>query len=341
MNFQALDLQVRGFGVVSPGGIGPASLRREFPEAEETSLGRPEVKWPVSRVNLKEAWAASLQKEPRLRRASPLAYFLAESVSQALQGAGDIPRPRIGLIGAFFTGSLVYSRRFYADIVRRGQSFASPALFPETVFNSPLSHAAAMHGLSGHMYAVVGDETAWVTALQTAATWLALRRVDAVVVVGAEELDAVAVEAYQCAGWLKGPEPIRPSEGAGALLVFRGDASDPGTLAASASCPYASSRRAGTAAHAVLAGLPSCPIWPSSRLGWFHALEKNCAGPRLTAPPAGRSRDYAFTASAAWDTIRCLLRENGSGETLQPVWGCNHQISALHLRPPQSKFPGA
>jgi hypothetical protein len=341
MNLRPLNLQVRGIGVVSPAGMGPAALAREFPGTEESSLDGSGVRWPVSRIDMKEPWTIPFQKEPRLRRASSLAYFLAEAVSQALQGAGDIPKPRIGLIGAFFTGSLVYSRRFYADIVRRGQSFASPALFPETVFNSPLSHAAAVHGLSGNVYAMVGDETVWVTALQTATTWLALNRVDAVVVVGAEELDAVAMEAYACAGWLKGAEPIRPSEGAGALLVCRGRTPDSGILASSASRPYASSRKAGAAVASVLAGFPSsCPVWPSARLGWFHSLEKKWAGSRLTEP-LERSRDYAFTASAAWDTIRCILRASGTEQMIQPVWGCNHQISALHLRAPQSKFPGA
>ena len=101
------------------------------------------------------------------------------------------------------------SRRFVRD-----KSAASPALFPETVYNSPLSHVASVLGINGAAYAVVGDETAWLEALRVGATWLALDQVDGVVVVAAEEIDIISVEAFALSGWFQKNAAFRPSEGA-------------------------------------------------------------------------------------------------------------------------------
>ena len=108
----------------------------------------------------------------------------------------------------------------------RGQKSASPALFPETVFNSPASHVASVLGLNGAAYALVGDETAWVAALQTASVWLRQERVEQVLVMGAEEFDPVVLDAYRSARWLRrqnGATGFLTSEGAGRTLVRRAD----------------------------------------------------------------------------------------------------------------------
>jgi 3-oxoacyl-(acyl-carrier-protein) synthase len=49
-----------------------------------------------------------------------------------------------------------------------GASAASPLLFPETVFNAPASHLAAILGITGASYTLVGDGAVGVLALRMA-----------------------------------------------------------------------------------------------------------------------------------------------------------------------------
>src|SRR6201999_700475 len=90
----------------------------------------------------------------------------------------------------------------FEGILKHGQRTASPALFPETVFNSPGSHVASVLGLNGAVYALCGDESAWLSALKTAAVWLRRGRVRQVVVMGVEEFDPLVLDTYRTARWL-------------------------------------------------------------------------------------------------------------------------------------------
>ena len=108
-------------------------------------------------------------------------------------------------------------------LLRDGPRFASPNLFPETVFNSPTSHVAAVLGVAGPCYSLVGDDAAWVSAIRVAASWLATGSVDHALVIGAVELDPIVIDAFVTAGWLPPHEQTGyvPGEGAGALLLRR------------------------------------------------------------------------------------------------------------------------
>src|SRR5207249_6216755 len=72
-------------------------------------------------------------------------------------------------------------------------------------------------------YSVIGDETAWVSAISVAATWLANGIVENVLVIGAEEFDPILLDAYAAVRWLRRDGRYVPSEGAGALLLRRGE----------------------------------------------------------------------------------------------------------------------
>src|SRR5580658_9679814 len=162
------DFAVIGQGAVTPAGIGTAALFNGHPAQTMIPLvSRPERKWPVFKIDLTNAALVNWQKEARLRRASPVSSFLMEAAGQALANQDAAARAQTGLIVAFSTGCLAYSRRFFESIVTQGQKTASPALFPETVFNSPVSHIAAVFRLEGAAYALAGDETAWIAALKT------------------------------------------------------------------------------------------------------------------------------------------------------------------------------
>ena len=212
-------LEIIGRGVVFPGGLGVDCLANCFPKEPELekTLATPHQSFPVRKINLNWDKLARWRSEARLRRASPLAFYLAEAANQAMSSLGDIPLERVGLVCALGTGSINFSRKFYQGILSRGRHFASPALFPETVYNSPTSHIAALLNIKGACTTVVGDETAWVDALRVAQVWLACHTVEAVLVLAGEELDPIALDAFVCAGWFR--RGMVASEGAAAVLV--------------------------------------------------------------------------------------------------------------------------
>lgn len=329
-------LQICGRGAVSPLGVGVESLflagmaRQE----EMALLSRPEKKVPVFRVDLKQELWKRWQKEPRLRRASPIALFMAEAADQALRECPEAKGARIGLVAAFGTGSIVYSRRFFADFSRLGRNLASPALFPETVYNSPASHLAALFGLNGMAYSLAGDETAWLEALRVAKVWLALDQADYVLVVGAEELDAVAVEAYERSGWLKKGSAFRPSEGASAILLRPGrNEVKPVVFASETGWPYRNGREAASAADRMWPGIPDeARLYSSASanpLGSLEAMKIQSRGVSRSFSHAGE----AFAASTGWHAFRaCSCLEPGGIPVVMPVWGLNQQLGWAGFR---------
>lgn len=170
---------------------------------------------------------AALPPHPRLRRASAISRFAAAAGLRALKNSQP-DLARTALVFAISNGGVIYTRRFYADIVNTGAQSASPLLFPETVFNAPASHLAAILGIAGASYTVVGDGAVGILALKLAEDLLAATDIDACLVVAAEEIDPLVCEAYR--QWRLLRDPMRPeskrgmilSEGAGAVLLRNG-----------------------------------------------------------------------------------------------------------------------
>ena len=327
------NLAIIGQGAVTPAGIGTDALRATTPKPQMTAtLGEPKAEFPVLRIDLKDPAFARWQKEPRLRRASPITFFMVEAAEQALRGlpAGD--RAQTGLVVALSAGCLLYSRRFYEGIVRNGQRTASPALFPETVFNSPGSHVASVLGLNGAVDALCGDESAWISALKTAAIWLRRGRVRQVLVMGVEEFDPLVLDAYRSARWLRQPG-FRASEGAAALLVRAAAPDD--TLIITRThegLPYRTRAEAAFAARDLFNGIDATiPCHRTARHTWMERLERTATERRpefAAAPPPHLGT--AFTASIAWETLRAASAlETPRG--LVPVWGLNHRVGYLEL----------
>ena len=111
------------------------------------------------------------------------------------------------------TGCVNYSRRFY-DETLNDPATASPLVFPETVFNAPASHLAAMLGTTAINYTLVGDPGTFLQGLALAADWLQEARVDGCLVIGAEEVDWLTADAYRLFA-----TKVILSEGAGAVYV--------------------------------------------------------------------------------------------------------------------------
>lgn len=143
----------------------------------------------------------SLGRNPRLRRSSAISYFAAAAGLAALEKAGIEMTPEVSahtaIILAMASGGVVYTRKFYEQIVKQGANTASPLLFPETVYNAPASHLAALLGLDGMSYTLVGDASVGISALKFAEQLLATTDVQHCVVIGAEEVDWVLCEAYR------------------------------------------------------------------------------------------------------------------------------------------------
>jgi beta-ketoacyl synthase-like protein len=332
-----IDLAVIGQGAVSPAGLGfDALLHREPVPASVAGFGWPEEPWPVLRVDLKDPAFARWQREPRLRRASSITFFLVEAAEQALAGVSPADRAETGLIVAFSAGCITYSRRFFEGIVTQG--VASPALFPETVFNSPVSHVASVLGLNGAAYALAGDETAWVAALKTASVWLQQERVGQVLILGAEEFDPIVLDAYRSARWLRRQNSARgflASEGAAGILARRAGPEDTRRIAtARDGWIYRTKKEAAAAAERLLGESdPALPCHRSAQHNWLGSLEEKVTGKRPSI--AIDDRPYlgeAFTASAAWHTLRALTcLDHRLPRILLPVWGLNHQFGLLEL----------
>jgi 3-oxoacyl-(acyl-carrier-protein) synthase len=199
-------------------------------EPLSSPLGRD---YPVFRVP-----ASALAKapaHPRLRRSNAISRFAAVAGLEALQNANVKLDPEIAkraaLIFAVSNGGVIYTKRFYHDIVESGAQAASPLLFPETVFNAPASHLAAILGITGASYTLVGDGAVGTLALKMAEDLMASDALDQCLVVAAEEADWLLCDAYDKWRLLRSAPPIQPfgqpsrgtilSEGAGAILLAK------------------------------------------------------------------------------------------------------------------------
>jgi 3-oxoacyl-[acyl-carrier-protein] synthase II len=233
-----MSLAIAGMGWITPLGSSLAEVWERLRKGEEAvadSISDPlgEKPYPVFRVPV--AVLKDLPIHPRLRRASAISRFAVAAGLAALREGGlqidAVNAPRIALIFAISNGGVVYTKRFYHDIVATGADAASPLLFPETVFNAPASHLAAILGVAGSCYTLVGDGAVGLLAIRMAEDLMTDQRLEHCLVVGAEEVDWLLCDAYAKWRLVRAQPPIelfhKPakgmilSEGAGALLISR------------------------------------------------------------------------------------------------------------------------
>ena len=232
-----MSLAIAGMGWVTPLGTGIDSVWERLLQGEEasaTTISEQLTDRPYSVFRVPESAQKGIS-HPRLRRASAISRFAAIAGLQALESAG-LKREfqdteRVALIFAISNGGVTYTKRFYEEIVRTGAQAASPLLFPETVFNAPASHLAAILGLTGATYTLVGDGTVGLAAITMAEQLMANEGVDYCLIVGTEEIDWLLCDAYRRWRLLRLGPPIEPfsnqnhgiilSEGAGAIVLTR------------------------------------------------------------------------------------------------------------------------
>jgi 3-oxoacyl-[acyl-carrier-protein] synthase II len=233
-----MSLAIAGMGWVTPLGNGVDSVWKQLLQGYEATAAKISEQFGDRAYNafrVPESVLTSLAPHPRLRRASAISRFAAAAGLEALQAAGvkldSQSAERIALVFAISNGGVIYTKRFYREIVEAGAQSASPLLFPETVFNAPASHLAAILGITGATYTLVGDSAVGLLAIKMADDLMANEALDYCLVVGAEEADWILCDAYRRWRLLRLTPPVEPfsdkkrgmilSEGAGAVLLAR------------------------------------------------------------------------------------------------------------------------
>src|SRR2546429_4265958 len=232
-----MSLAIAGMGWVTPLGSGIDSVWKRLLQGHEASATTVSESVSDRRYTTFRVPESALTgfAQSRLRRASAISRFAAAAGLEALHNAGvklnSQNAERTALIFAISNGGVIYTKRFYRDIVEAGAQSASPLLFPETVFNAPASHLSAILGLTGASYTLVGDGAVGVAAIKMAEDMMANEGLDYCLVVGTEEVDWLLCDAYRRWRLLRSAPPTEPfsnqrrgmilGEGAGAILFAR------------------------------------------------------------------------------------------------------------------------
>ncbi|MEY2509387.1 MAG: hypothetical protein QOE26_150 [Verrucomicrobiota bacterium] len=362
-----MSLHIAGMGWVTPLGSGVEEvwsrlLNGESASAETLSspLGRD---YPVFRVP--ESATARAPAHPRLRRSSAISRFAAVAGLDALKSAGvkldsEIAQ-RTALIFAVSNGGVIYTKRFYHEIVESGAQAASPLLFPETVFNAPASHLAAILGITGATYTLVGDGAVGMLALKMAEDLMTSDTLDYCLVVGAEEADWLLCDAYRKWRLLRSAPPIEPfrepprgtilSEGAGAILLSlegRAPACPISIEKIAGGTNFRKQREAAAGIDAVFSELCATPpdlIAASANETFIDAAEQTAIGkhsPNARVYAVKGQLGESVGASSLWQTIcgaQALVTQHVPGFT-EPVslhsavvstCGLNQQVAGLRL----------
>ena len=312
---------------------------------------RPDTGWlenPISKrlvpvLRVPENLARDTATLPRLRRSSIISHLAVAAATDATASAGMTPDKlaRTALIFAASDGGVVYTRRFYADLVERGEGSGSPLLFPETVYNAPASHIAARLGLQGEVLTLVGDAAAGLTAIRTGCELLAAGEADFCLVAAAQEIDWITCEAYIRWGLIGDGSNHASvfSEGAAAIVLAR----DSAVCRVSATHPGYSCRteketeeRLGSVVNDLLAGSHvalsvSCASGTRLGLAEKHCLERLLPNAKVLAPKSVLGESLACSTMQQVIAGVLGLRESGGGDALVTTIGCNRQVAGLIL----------
>jgi 3-oxoacyl-(acyl-carrier-protein) synthase len=335
-----IDAHIAGLGWVTPLGTGLDEVwaRLERGDVGELKpLPNPETGRAHHYMPVPQKFVEAVSRTPRLRRSSAISLFAVAAGLAALEDAGLKMTPEIAtrtaVVFAISDGGVLYTRKFYEQIVKQGANTASPLLFPETVYNAPASHLAALLGIDGASYTLVGDASVGLSALHFAAQLLELGGVDQVVVVGAEECDWILCEAY--AAWRLARTPL--AEGAAAVVLRR---EGRWKLRTHPGAPFAHQGGAASALERVLqdfAEEPRAELVVSSANGSFGdraeaAVLATCSAAGRTLAPK-RHFGEAPGAGALLQTVLAAvaLEKLGLRAALVPVVGWNQQASAACL----------
>ena len=335
-------IYVHGIGAATPAGWGMAALRDAL--ARNAPLPTNEIARPGWTKPLRVRTVPRLTpppaflRNPRLRRSSPIAHFAMAAALEALGvTAENIPpaNPRLGIIFCVMAGCVNYSRRFY-DETLKDPSTASPLVFPETVFNAPMSHIGALLGATAGHHTLVGDPGTVLQGLALAADWLTTGAVDGCLVIGAEEMDWITADAVRLFN-----RNVILAEGAGAVYLRREPAQTVAVRLSAVTDSHIFSNRQ-TREQAVLAArreLKSCgngELLVGSRqglLGTDEAEKIAWADWQGEVSQPKHILGEGLAAAAAWQCVAAVdaLRQNRYPAAVVSVVGTNQQAIAAEF----------
>ena len=350
-----MTLGIAGMGWVTPLGSGIAAVWQRLIAGDEAA-----AETVSSTVNARTYRAFRVPTEatrsapahPRLRRSSAISRFAVVAGLAALEDAKVTLDPatadRTAVIFAISNGGVVYTKRFYHEVVESGAQAASPLLFPETVFNAPASHLAAILGISGASYTLVGDGAVGLLAIKMAEDLMSNPDLDRCLVVGAEEADWLLCDAYRRWRLLRGAPPLEPfqspprgmvlSEGAGAILLDRASSTQieqiyPG-------CNFSRQREASRCVAQTMAALDprDDDVIVASANGTFidaaeaSAIAGRCPSARVYTPKAALGESVG--AGSIWQVI-CAAETLHQGE-VPPVPHASETAGLRVSRKPQT-----
>jgi 3-oxoacyl-(acyl-carrier-protein) synthase len=333
---------IHGCGAVSPAGWGCAPMLEKL--GEGTALPASQLACPDWRMPLRIRQVPPPDPRPpffahgRLRRASPITQYVVAAALEAIGPDAALVQNgalRLGIVLCVMSGCVNYSRRFY-DETLRDPATASPLVFPETVFNAPASHLAALLGTPALNYTLVGDPGSFLAGVALAAQWLAAGHADACLVAGGEECDRLTAGAFHLFS-----RSLVLAEGAGALYLkpHCNGAPIAELRAVTDAHSFGSRQTRFQAARRLRADLPACSSTHLladglQQVSRFDAAEVE-AWQDWTADRVSPKAilGEGLMAAAAWQCVAAVdaLRHGRCTATSVSVVGCNQQAIGAHF----------
>ena len=235
---RGMSLRVAGLGWVTPLGATIEEVWEKLcsgAAAEPTTLGESLGEKNFQAYQVPTAALAEVARHPRLRRSSAISRFAVLAGLRALRDAGleldEASAARTALIFAISNGGVIYTSRFYHEIVKSGAAAASPLLVSRDGFQRTRQSSCCHPRNYRRSYTLVGDGAVGILALKMAEELMTNGDLDRCLVVGAEEADWLLCDAYRRWRLLRAAPPIEPfarlprgmilSEGAGAVVLAR------------------------------------------------------------------------------------------------------------------------
>lgn len=176
----------------------------------------PSFAVPPHAARLKELFG---DKTPRrLDRLSELA-LVAAGIAMKDAALEPFPPERAGVFFATGQGNFSGTMTFLEKLHEKGARFASPFEFPNLVISAPAGSLSFQFGLKGEVFALNQGRLAGLHAVCIAAEALMSRRLDLMLVAGAEEHSVGRAKSAELLS--RGDVPL--GEGAAALVLDRGD----------------------------------------------------------------------------------------------------------------------
>lgn len=227
-----MDLVITGLGLVLPCGDGVEAARASLHSGRPCFADLPEALGQGRGAACTMFNPAGIIPPMQLRRLDRPSRFAWVAAHQAFRDAGLDPKSdglggRIAVAVGTLSGGSEASEAFMRPYLQRGPEGASPMVFPNCVANAASGHLALAFGLKGPSATFVDRENAAFAALEQAMRWIRAGLADMALVIGADGLFPLLLDACRGARMLDrhgDPEVdsgrgFLPGEGAQAFLI--------------------------------------------------------------------------------------------------------------------------